>query len=58
MERFNIIPHADGFAVRDGGDLIRDTKGEALVYATRELATYFAEAIHRAVYPTLRREVA
>lgn len=55
MTRLNITPHADGYAIRDGGDLIRDTKGEALVYATRELAAYFAEAIHRAVYPTLRR---
>lgn len=53
--RFTTEPHANGFAVRCDGDLIRDTKGEALVCATRDLATYYAEAIHRAVYPTLRR---
>ena len=52
---FTTVEHANGYAVVCGSDLIRDTKGEALVYATRELATYYAEAIHRAVYPTLRR---
>ena len=54
MNRFTTEPHADGYAIRDG-ELICDTKGETLVYPTQELAAYFAEVIHRAVYPTLRR---
>lgn len=53
MNRFTTEPHADGYAIRDAeAGLIRDSKGETLVYADRTLAAYYADAIRRAM--TLR----